>query len=58
MYAIEPSRIGSADRVAAAVNCSATNDAVCSLNPAGVVKLSKSTVLGREEEVKDFLRLK
>ena len=44
MYAIEPSRIGSADRVAAAVNCSATNEAVCSLNPLGVAKSRRSHV--------------
>ena len=42
MYAIEPSRIGRADKVAAAVNCSAENDAVCNLNPLGVVKSRRS----------------
>jgi hypothetical protein len=44
VYARDPSRRGSADNVAAAVNCSVENEAVFNLNPRGVVKSSRSIV--------------
>jgi hypothetical protein len=50
VYASDPSRIGSAESVAAAVNWSAEKEAVCKRRPLGVVKSRRSDVqlLGRE----------
>jgi hypothetical protein len=43
VYAIDPSRAGSADKVAEAVSCSAAKDAVWIRKPRGVLK-SRSSV--------------